>query len=370
MTWLEHAVVGHDAPWLRGGSQGDFDAGVEGGGEDALDLGEHVVGIARLEVHAAAARETEQLFDEVGGALAGPDGMAEVLAVDEMGRVVELEIDQGEVAEDAGEQVVEIVGDAAGELADGLHFLRLAQALLEVALVGDVLECPDAPDVIAAAVGERGREDVEDFAGRLVDEDFRVDFRRGRHGILPEAGLAGQEFGIAGECRVDDGGGFAGDGVVVEAEDVGEELVGEGDVAVGVLDEEPVVGAVDGGAQVGADFEQFGLAAAQAFGAAGDEFLEAEAVLAQFVEHAVEHAGQIIEFARAAGLHAGVEVAIGDLGGGFAGGLDRARDVARQEHAEGDGDDEGDEGGPDQGPLRFTQHFLHLGHRFHGNQRP
>src|SRR5207253_1277935 len=36
-------------------------------------------------------------------------------------------------AENRGEQVVEIVGDAPGELAHGLHFLGLAQLVLEVA---------------------------------------------------------------------------------------------------------------------------------------------------------------------------------------------------------------------------------------------
>jgi hypothetical protein len=34
-----------------------------------------------------------------------------------------------EIAEDDGQQVVEIVGDPAGEMADGLHFLGLAQGV-------------------------------------------------------------------------------------------------------------------------------------------------------------------------------------------------------------------------------------------------
>ena len=37
-----------------------------------------------------------------------------------------------------GEQVVEVVRDAAGEPADGLHLLRLAELLLELHLRGDV----------------------------------------------------------------------------------------------------------------------------------------------------------------------------------------------------------------------------------------
>jgi hypothetical protein len=42
---------------------------------------------------------------------------------------------QHDVAGDAGEDVVEVVGDAAGELADRLHLLRLAQLALELGLL-------------------------------------------------------------------------------------------------------------------------------------------------------------------------------------------------------------------------------------------
>ena len=42
------------------------------------------------------------------------------------------------VAEDGAEQVVEVVGDAAGEPADRLHLLRLAQLQLELATLGHV----------------------------------------------------------------------------------------------------------------------------------------------------------------------------------------------------------------------------------------
>ncbi len=39
---------------------------------------------------------------------------------------------------DGGQQVVEIVGDAAGELADGLHLVALGELELHRLLVGDV----------------------------------------------------------------------------------------------------------------------------------------------------------------------------------------------------------------------------------------
>jgi hypothetical protein len=40
---------------------------------------------------------------------------------------------------DNGEDVVEIMGDSGRQLADGLHFLGLAQLVFELGLLGDVL---------------------------------------------------------------------------------------------------------------------------------------------------------------------------------------------------------------------------------------
>ena len=50
-----------------------------------------------------------------------------------------LTLEQAAEAEDRGEQVVEVVSDAACQLADGLHLLGLAQLLLEAEPLGDVL---------------------------------------------------------------------------------------------------------------------------------------------------------------------------------------------------------------------------------------
>ena len=44
------------------------------------------------------------------------------------------------VADDGGEEVVEVVRDAAGELADRLHLLRLTQLLLEALPLGHVAD--------------------------------------------------------------------------------------------------------------------------------------------------------------------------------------------------------------------------------------
>ena len=56
------------------------------------------------------------------------------------------------VAEDGGQQVVEVVGDTAGQLADGFHLLRLQELGLDPAALGDVLH--DDQDGRVPAVGE------------------------------------------------------------------------------------------------------------------------------------------------------------------------------------------------------------------------
>ena len=51
----------------------------------------------------------------------------------ECGKRGKLAADHVEAAQDDGQQIVEVVRDAAGELADGLHLLRLAQQFLGLA---------------------------------------------------------------------------------------------------------------------------------------------------------------------------------------------------------------------------------------------
>ena len=75
-----------------------------------------------------------------------------------------------EVADDSGQDVVEIMGDAAGQRPQGVHFLGLAKLLLEVLplLLGQAL----LGDVLAQAVGLHGapggilhdREDLREHA--------------------------------------------------------------------------------------------------------------------------------------------------------------------------------------------------------------
>ena len=53
------------------------------------------------------------------------------------------------VAGDRSQEIVEVVSDAAGELADSFELLRLAKLLLELALLGDVAQHDCRPDELA-----------------------------------------------------------------------------------------------------------------------------------------------------------------------------------------------------------------------------
>ncbi len=53
---------------------------------------------------------------------------------------------------DGLEQVVEVVGHAAGQLADGLHLLRLHELQLELLLLGDVDQIGDQPSLRAGQI--------------------------------------------------------------------------------------------------------------------------------------------------------------------------------------------------------------------------
>ena len=110
--------------------------------------GDQPVDVDRLGVERLAPGESQQALSQrsralrpahriVGGVT---QARARVWRV-EVGRVA---LNCLQVAQDNGQQIVEIVGDAAGELADRFHLLRLLQALIECLRVGDVT--PDSGD--------------------------------------------------------------------------------------------------------------------------------------------------------------------------------------------------------------------------------
>ena len=73
--------------------------------------------------------EGEQPLGQLGAELGGLLGLPENLA---LLRVLQPPLEHLEIAGDHREKIVEVMGDAAGELADGLHLLSLAQLLLHL----------------------------------------------------------------------------------------------------------------------------------------------------------------------------------------------------------------------------------------------
>ena len=92
-----------------------------------------------------------------------------------VGVAVERAAEQVGVAADDGEQVVEVVGDPAGEPADRFHLLRLPELFLEPLAVGDVLVDAEHADDLAARVAQRhlARQEGRDDAARAASASPR-----------------------------------------------------------------------------------------------------------------------------------------------------------------------------------------------------
>ena len=94
---------------------------------------------------------------------------------------------------DDGQEVVEVVGDAAGELPDRLHLLRLTNLSLELLPLADVSERDDRPDQLPVFGADR-RAGVLDREARAIPppKDF----------VLPPLHLALAKCGVDGTLRL------------------------------------------------------------------------------------------------------------------------------------------------------------------------
>jgi len=90
----------------------------------------------------------QHLTCQVGAGVRWPAGSYRVSARRRIPGDVALQ--QIKIADDDGEQIVEIVSDAAGEIADRLHLLGLPKPLLDRLVIRDVLH--HAEDVLHFAV--------------------------------------------------------------------------------------------------------------------------------------------------------------------------------------------------------------------------
>ncbi len=148
--------------------------------EEAEEVADDVVEVDHFGAQHLAAAEGEQLTGEHGRAVGGLFDLGEPLAQILVAGIVQ---DDFDVAIDDGQQVIEVVGNASGELAHGLHFLGLHELFFEVLLTGDIL-----------------RQDVQerDLAGMVADgasADEDLDYRA----IATQPGAFDAIHGAAGE---------------------------------------------------------------------------------------------------------------------------------------------------------------------------
>ena len=128
-----------------------------------------------LRAQGLLAREGEQLPGQAGGAVRVRLDLLDVVIVAVARRVPHQH--QVAVADDRGEDVVEIVRDAAGELADDLHLRRLGDLALELRFLAIVLEAEQHCGVAKPAQAGDGERDR--LAG-LADKPHREVAGHGR----------------------------------------------------------------------------------------------------------------------------------------------------------------------------------------------
>ena len=96
-----------------------------------VEVGQRLAEIEHLRPQRLAARERQQVPHQARGAVGVLLDLHDV-AERGIGRLVRVEQEVGR-HHDGGEHVVEVVRDAAGELADGVHLLHLRDLLLQIA---------------------------------------------------------------------------------------------------------------------------------------------------------------------------------------------------------------------------------------------
>ena len=155
-------------------------------------------------------------------------------------------LEQLVVTDDDGQEVVEVVRDTAGELADGIHALRLPQRLLLLHLLGDVAdEHHEAQDVAVPIAGRRGDDLGGEHLAVLAPAGHvqRIDrFFHGRGGEIEPEPVHPR---IVIVTRVKDAAALADQLLSRIAEDACGGWITEKDLAALVHDDDGLRGAVD-----------------------------------------------------------------------------------------------------------------------------
>src|ERR1700736_1248387 len=143
---------------------GDFDLGTDGGLSQFQQISDGMAEGGRSWGQLLVGGEAEQAANEVRTA---PRSL--VRGVNELERLFlsrHEALQQTEIADDDAQQVVEVVGDASGELTDGLHLLTLIELPLELLALGDIARYFRGSDNFAARIsnGGDGERDVDELS--------------------------------------------------------------------------------------------------------------------------------------------------------------------------------------------------------------
>ena len=184
---LELVEVGLDQPQVAPEHDVEFDRLADQPAQQHLQVGQHFAELQRLRPQRLAAREGEQLPHQAGGPVGVLLDLHDVLE-GRIGRAVVGEQQVG-IADDRGQDVVEVVGDAAGELADRLHLLALDETLLQRPLFGGV-EGEDGRVRAFVALGIGGGRDEEPRRARRLAGEREID----RGDVAPAGARRGERF--------------------------------------------------------------------------------------------------------------------------------------------------------------------------------
>ena len=131
---LDLSGVRLDPPQIFPAPERQLDVGADETPQHALDAVDHHVQVEHLGLEHLAAAEGEELARERGRAQGRLLHLADLAQQLVLGS--QLPLDHLAVAQDRGQDVVEVVGHAPGEPPHGFHLLRLAELLLQALALG------------------------------------------------------------------------------------------------------------------------------------------------------------------------------------------------------------------------------------------
>ena len=141
--------------------------------EQHVQVVNHLAEVDDLRAQRLLARERQQVAHQRGGAVGVLPDLDDVLER-RVGRLVRVH-QEVRRHHDGAEHVVEVVRDAAGELADQLHLLLLVELVLQAALLGGLQRIDDGGLVIAVLLDRCGEKACEAFAGAFERGIDRID---------------------------------------------------------------------------------------------------------------------------------------------------------------------------------------------------